>query len=439
MLAPAAYASEQATFESFYGNSSSVYWDVGLGALITAAGTAVSMNVPPFAFVVGGAIDYGTGKVTEAYEYSRFVESSSQMLTLPLPRNDSGPDSCETAMEVLDKLDPAAPPYGDQYQSVIAKAIKTLNGVDDGTLDSDEQSRKASLLALLQFISADYRSAGNTSKVAFDQGEAAGLEPTLASFIKASSTLYEDNLQFDNAVWYLEYALQHEPENPMTPLMFRVFLDRMAYRIYEGQLAADSFSKVFELSDKQPLDERKWAIQTEITRYLLARLDSDRSDINALAGTENTVIKDHPDTLMRVKASLAEYDRLLQMTDAALRKQSQNAIAGTKIKPGYIAALWKRAKVFSGHKEVNWAKNWLADNQKAGGSLKIFTSDRNRLNAVVVSLEKYQRELELARQDELAKRQPIVNRSNWILMILMFLIGVAIFARAKRKFTAPRS
>jgi hypothetical protein len=150
-------ATEYATFESFYKESSAIGWILAMvvalsvGVVIFFTGGAASPIVAGFGSWIGGMMglsgiaatnaglallgggsiasggfgiiggtalltaslsfgidivfDYTAGEVVSVYKYSNLTEHSKKMLTLPLPMNDSGPNAYEIAMEVLEGIE----------------------------------------------------------------------------------------------------------------------------------------------------------------------------------------------------------------------------------------------------------------------------------------------------------------------------------------------
>ena len=57
------------------------------------------------------------------------------------------------------------------------------------------------------------------------------------------------------------YSIRSEPDNPITPLLFAIFLDRATYRFNDGYLSSKSRFDIYDVSRSVPYDERQAIIQ----------------------------------------------------------------------------------------------------------------------------------------------------------------------------------
>jgi len=338
-------ASDYASFESFYKESSSIYW--GLAALIAfifglviivtgGMGSPIVVGIGTWignimgltgaaatnaglALIGGGAvasggfgvlggtalltmalsfsadvvIDYSVGELHAEYQYGKLTELSRKMITLPLPKNESGPDAYKEAMKALKGVDTQMTAFGKRNRNVIGQAIRVLRS-DAGILDNDESSKNESLLSLLYFISNDYVNAKNHAMRARTYAQRAGIGHALPDFLYASSSLYEEELNF---VWInnrFKDSVLKEPDNPLIPLLFTIYSDRVMLRFNDGYLGEEALRRIF-LVMKSPklIDFRLENYIGLLSRYFM-RLKLEQQKISSLATTTNKTIKNSP-------------------------------------------------------------------------------------------------------------------------------------------------
>ncbi len=365
-------SSEYATFESFYKESSHIGWLLAAifaiiaGAAVFFTGGAASPIVTSIGSWIGGmmglsgaaatnaglallgggsiasggfgiiggtalltaalsfgtnvVVDYSLDKAISEYKYSKLTEYSKKMITLPLPRNDSGPKAYEDALEVLENIDKDLPIFSNKNQQIIRNAIKVLKNSKDN-LEVDESAKKYSLLSLLYFISNDYINAKKYANLAILKAREAKIRRTLPAFIYATSSLYEKDFDFKSITKnYFRYSILAEPDNPLIPLLFSIYLDRMSLRMNDGFLSADSLRDIFDIMQNPSLEDYKVIDYTILlTRYFM-RLKLEQQKITSLATSSNETIQDSPKTLEVVRNAFAQYNILINDSKDVLTK-----------------------------------------------------------------------------------------------------------------------
>lgn len=478
-------ATEYATFESFYHQSSKIGWAIAAVAAIailatilltggtaspivvtlgtwvgglmglsgiaaTNAGLALlgggSIAVGGFGIVGGTALltaaltfgtdivlDYTAGKALDTYEYSRFVDISKNMVTLPLPKNSGGPKSYEAAFKVLEKANVEDGLYSNHNQSIIREAIQAIGLGDKKDLAETARSRVETLLALLYFTGNDYVAAKWHASLAYQSARKADIKATLPAFLYATSALYDTNLDFNLATDFFNYAIMNEPDNPISPLLFVIYLDRMMYRFNDGRLSSKTLDKVYTLSQALPYDERKAAIQMGILSRYFMRIKLEQQKILSLARSANQAIKDSPKTLLRTRDALTEYELLLASSRAAISQQS----ATLELRLGSSPSVTDR---LMGKGIEEWETQW---NGKVGEMRALWSNYSDGvagLEALVRELDTYQTELARVRQAEgKAEAAPqatgAIDTSDWGLwpylfsLVMVVLLGAFLFRK----------
>ena len=333
-------------------------------------------------FGTGVVFDYASEKVINEitynfpYEYSNLVEKSMQLPTLPLPVNTSGSDAYEDAMEILQsspswkkrfddaikilkntkwddlknrikiepkfwkkekKTDPCyvsteeamelledpdkeLSKYADNDPELIKNALDKLKSdPDQESLNENEKVQNLSLLALLYFVSNDYVKAKEHAAAAMDHEKAGKIKRTLPAFIYATSSLYEENIDFPYINIYFKASILNEPDNPLIPLLFAIYLDRIFLRFDDDNLDEEALPEIFTTMQSPEIEKvRLTNYVILLSRYFIL-LKLDQQKISSLANTSNQTIKDSRKTLYVVNDSFDRYKTLLVDADEVMR------------------------------------------------------------------------------------------------------------------------
>ena len=286
--APAAVAAVGTWIGKLMGFSGAVATNAGLallggGALAKGGfgmlgGTILLTSV--FVFSTEIVVDYGSdaiGNLKSSYDYEQLAEESKNMLTLPLPANDSGPDSYVKPINVLNNINIEEPLWSSYNQEIIDKSIRAA-GTDNSVehLSHEDQARRQSLLALLYFVSNDYITAKKHAKESIYHAQVSELKSTLPMFIFAASSLYDENVRFYSTTTnYFTKAILEEPENPLIPLLFSIYLDRIFLRINNGDLDEKTFNQIFMIMRNSDLESFHMSnYNILLTRYFVQLKDT---------------------------------------------------------------------------------------------------------------------------------------------------------------------
>ncbi len=241
------------------------------GAAATSAGLAFlgggSIAAGGFGMAGGAAIltaaltfstelvfDYTFNRAVSGYDYRSLADSSRNLPTLPLPINETGPEAYQSGLTVLEDIDrnrlqdilntlgcktsistcpesPLPTEIEDSRQKKILQAMEAVNETSQPTRQED-RARVQTLLSLLQFVSNDYQQAKSHAFRAMFEHIEAGLEKTdrtLPEFITATATLYDEDVSHSDSLYWLNRSILLEPDNPLIPLMFSIYLDRLVH------------------------------------------------------------------------------------------------------------------------------------------------------------------------------------------------------------------
>ena len=367
---------------------------IASGGLGIAGGTALLTAALSFGTEV--VVDYTIGKTYSEYQYSSLAAQSKDLVTLPMPINDSGPAAYDDAIELLGDIDEDLPANANSNQRLIRRAINRIE-TNTESLDKDESSKNESLLALLYFVSNDYVSAKKHADIAVMRARYAGIRRTLPAFIYATSSLYEEKYDFKKVTKdYFRYSVLAEPDNPLIPLLFAIYLDRINLRFNDGFLDETSLIQVFNIMTSPSIED----FRVENYAILLARyfvlLKIDQQTISFLVDTTNDNIKNNPETLITVTDSLHRYNRLIN--DA-------NNIMGN-----YLSL-----ELDDESKIKVYELNLLLVN---------YIKDKTRLASLVDELKQYQ------------DKPPQADGGNWhlyIVLVILIIVGLFVAKNAPGK------
>lgn len=444
-LPAVAMAADQSTFESFYKGSASIGWAIGAlvaiagGALIfftggtaspivaglgtwvgtlmgysgiaaTNAGLALlgggsvasgglgmlggaALLTAALSFGTGAVIDYSVGTVVEEYSYSKFAESSKQMTSLPLPKNSSGPVSYGEAFKTLKKVNDKESIFSEANQSVIKEAVHVLQTVKDVNPSKVETARSQTLLALLQFSRNDYVQAKKAARIAYELNRSSKEQGSLAAFIYSSSVLYDRKIDFADSLKKFRQSVAAEPKNPMTPVLFAVYLDRVMYRLNDGALSPQHLNQIYEVSKSLTYDEKKAAVQLGILNRYLIRLFAEDQRILALTGTENRIIKDSSETLTDAQEALKRYRSLISSSKVVAGSQRNilNARLGSK-KSNFDRLTGKGVK--------DWETKWSDEVAKRLNTISKYAGAAATLELQIKQLEAHHDQLKKGQTDQ---------------------------------------
>lgn len=345
---------------------------VGGAALLTAALT----------FSAGTAVNYSVNAAinNHAYDYSEFAEKSKGLITLPLPKNTSGPASYKAAFESLKDVREKELLSSNFNQGAIKDAIKALQLTKDDDITKGDLARSNSMLALLQFLNNDYASAKLTSNKAYGYAKDAELIGSLPAFIYGTSLLYDRTVKFDISSKFFKWSIGSERDNPLTPYMFAIYLDRLMYRLNDTSLPTQTLGEIYSFSKSLNYDERKSVIQLGILNRDFARLYIEQYKINALTKYGN---RNSQAALNEAKASLLRYKSLLSITQSAWNDQS--SILGNRFNSE--VTLTDRLTL---HGIKEWEKNWNNEIIQRGKLLNQYSNIVDVLAKRVAELESSQ-------------------------------------------------
>jgi len=319
------------------------------GAAVLSAVLALSAEVSLLPIEAGSAFLFEDEE--PGYSYARLLEESRELATLPLPTNTSGSDAYKEAVETLGAVDDSAPLSIGGNRAILKEAIHrlrwsstsyeramgVLEGLDEEqSLDSSRnreivmravetllydatgisELKDATLLSLLHFVLGDYQLsnqyAGRALQIARSEREnEVEKRASLAMFLSATTALYMESFDLAVILADVETSLVSDSKNPLIPLSFAVFLDRIELRLVDGGLDEEVLLRIFQIMKSPALERFRLQNYVLLLARYLKRMEYEQQKVMVLATTLNATIRNHPRTLEIVRDSLATYRTLL--------------------------------------------------------------------------------------------------------------------------------
>ena len=289
---------------------------VASGGLGIAGGTA--LLTASLTFGTELASEYMLDEAYSEYRYSNLLEQSREMPTLPPPVNSSGSDAYGDAIEILQGIDKKSPMSANSNQRLVAQAISRIE-TDEESLSENEKIKNRSLLSLLYFMSNGYKEAKGHAQTAIESARDSKIKGTLPAFIYATSSLYEKEFDFSHITnKYFRYSVLKEPDNPLIPLLFLIYLDRMLLRFNDNFLDETALHQIFTIMESPKLEELRVQHYTILLAGYFIRLKLERQKIMTLTNAASNTIKNSPKTLQVVNNSFDRYKALRQGTEKVM-------------------------------------------------------------------------------------------------------------------------
>lgn len=379
----------------------------GLGVL---GGTAVLTAALSFSTDV--ILDYSAGNVLEQYRYEKFVADSWKMVSLPTPRNTSGPDTVIVAGKALENNNSGnawdcikqKPKSTDEFskcmegkqktqKQMVVDAINVLAAKPADPMGTLEDLRQQSLYALLQFINNNYSEARKHAESAYALANKHSQRASLPAFIIAVSMLYEEKPDFDKSFEYLRQTVLIEPTNPLTPVLFSAYLDRLTYRLNDRQVGLDSIDKIAGFAKQLANDDRKLVIQQTILSHYFIQLKVAQQRIISHTRPENKKIYDDRNSLEVAKVSMKDHDHLLDSTKTLLDTQFETSRARYKDKTSIWDDIKQGRNPFKNKSSPENEQTWAETMWSYSLAWTDYQKNRGQLLDRVEALEKHQKSL----------------------------------------------
>ncbi len=252
-------------------------------------------------------IDFTADILINEYDYQELAEKSSDLLTLPLPVNNSGPDNYKAAVEIVE--DYATDPGVTRAvrDAAISRALRKLNFIRP-VMDDDERAKVYSLMALLQFISNDYISSEISAKMAMDYARSENADWSLPAFIFAVSNVYNPEFEFNSVTRkYFRHAILSEPDNPFIPLMFSIYMDRLELRYSETGMNSLFYISLLDIMKDTKLEQHRSVNYSIMASRYLVQMKFSQQKIMAITSSLNRTIKTSELALNAVKYEFDSY------------------------------------------------------------------------------------------------------------------------------------
>ena len=286
---------------------------IASGGLGMAGGAALINTSLIFSTAI--VFDYAAPRVISDYSYGRLQERSSNMPTLPLPINERGSTSYRAAIDVLRSANSQEPYFTAENREVMKNSIMMIEGGVIAGDDSPEGiARENTLLSLLYFVSNEdfFENTRRYAENAIWNARISGIDYTLPAFILATSSAYDEAFDFYSMTdEYFRYAILGEPDNPLIPLLFSIYLDRISLRFDDDHLSETALHSVFEIMTEPALRDYRLVNYQMILKRYFVQLKLNQQKISSLCEATNRTILESPVTLTVVEEAQLTYGELL--------------------------------------------------------------------------------------------------------------------------------
>jgi hypothetical protein len=377
------------------------------GGFGIAGGTAILAAALSFGTDV--TLDYAVGKASSRYQAAQFVRYSKSMMTLPVPVNTNGSESVEAAGKALeskttsdavtcarkfpDNLDTFKKCITDLQKTQrqrVRDAIKAMSGFKETSkMTGPDVERKYAMLATLHFLDNNYPAAGRAAERAYIQGLRGSRTPTLPAFVGAACMLYADQPNLVESYNRFNYSVTAEPDNPLTPILFAAYLDRLSYRLNDGAAGVPDLDRLRVLSQLLADDDRKLVIQQRLLNTYVMQVLVTQQRVLSLVRWEDRTPDEQRGDLSVVRASFRDHKQLLSTALGLVA--NQETLLKTLSRDG---TWWERVKErknpFGNEKtkREEFISEWDASLQKYKQALLAYREGQDDLSNAVAAYEK---------------------------------------------------
>lgn len=294
----------------------------GLGMAGGAMLISTSLN-----FSTAVVLDYAVPRMISEYNYKKLEDLSKNMPTIPLPVNNDGSSSYRAALDALRSANSQEPYFTDENRAIIERSIKMIEGGAIAGADTPEGvAREKTLLSLLYFVSND-NYVENASRYAEDaiwNARISDVDHTLPAFILAASSAYDETFDFYSMTEEnFRYSILGEPDNPLIPLLFSIYLDRISLRFEDDYLSETALDAIYEIMKEPALRHFRLVHYQIVMKRYFVQLKLNQQKISFLGGATNRTILDSLFTLSVVEEALLTYRELLESASDVVSALSQ--------------------------------------------------------------------------------------------------------------------
>lgn len=286
---------------------------IAAGGLGMAGGAALLTGA--FTFGSGVVMDYGISKIMAEYSYSSLQEEAKNMPNLPPFVNADGPDCMEEAAECFEKYYKAEElPGSETNQRACAMASNALTAYD-GDFSDKEKARVYAAKALVAFMMNDFQNSATYAHMAVrfapDKDEV-----TVPEFIMSVSGFVAGRISRWQSVEYFENSIKNEPDNPLHPLMYSIYLSRIgAMNLLDEDVMHGIMSTMSYIKNKDMYKD----VYLIMEAAYISNIKLCQSNITILSQNKDNGF-DRQEIKNRARKELAKYKALVKDVDSFMRK-----------------------------------------------------------------------------------------------------------------------
>lgn len=379
-----------------WGLSGAAATNAGLALLGGGAIAAGGLGMAGGAAVLTAALTFGSSVTIDStikkYDEVAFAKATETMVALPPPLASRNIESLEKARSILEKLDQRLPVTSPENRAILRAAAKAINPRRNGELSKAERAQKLAFLALLQLDAGESGKAKANAFRSYTLAGQAKVRRTFPAALYAIASMSDPIPDFNRALDFLEFSAKYEDTNPLSIVMFAMFLDRLYYRADDIPLSAKAWDRLVKIVSRLPYDERKSTIESGLVSRMMLRSFYLRNRIQGLSTSEDEDIWTQANTAKAVHLALIEYRTLTTLTKYTVT-QSKNSLDKSSKRQRSI-----RHPLDKGLHD--WEREWRKFNSDRLNANSKYIEDMPRLTKLHSALIKRQEEFVLATKVE---------------------------------------
>lgn len=278
---------------------------IAAGGLGIAGGTALLTAALTFSTEV--VIDFTVSKGINTYNQVKMIEESKNLRTLPIPLNTSGSDEYERIITKLKKEINQEELISSKHNQEILINILNNNKLDDNDL------KDLTLKSYMYFVTYKYNDVKKYSQKAIELARIKELRRTLPAYMFAVSSIYDETVSFEEINKnYFSYSVLAERDNELIPLMFSIYFQNIMFKLNSTEtFNYKIFDNIKNIAYEIKNDNiKKKVFMIIITKYF-EQIKLEQQKILSLTKSDNESIKYSPETLESITKSLNQYSNLV--------------------------------------------------------------------------------------------------------------------------------
>jgi len=261
---------------------------------------------------------------THQNNYNELCEQVKDYPNLPPIVNDSGPDEIEKVVDLFKKhYNFNALPSAKENVDTIHVALTALNRYEPekdafykigyDSVIRHEQLRVQTLKAILCFMDNDYKFAYKTALNAkqFYKSESDDGKKSVLLFIQSIAGLMANEIDIDTSLKYFRYAIMEEPDSPMLPLLYSIYISRAGAL---DVVTIDFINELYSIGSHIHKEKIKTVVNSQILTAAISKIWEEKNKIVYLLDNYDNL--DREKAKVMIKHSYKNFNSFLEFAKA---------------------------------------------------------------------------------------------------------------------------